>query len=167
MHLTQSIDQSLNVPVRPDIALGAITAIIALLGSLVSLHPPVKRWHKFTLAAVFIGLAAGGMVLVVQQSNETAVANTKLSNAIQQLSASTIQTSKLQEKLLSQSDTISDLARQGITTATGGDSFCYMAIVNGNPIFLHSGKFPLYDVTARIVDLVSLRHLVLLHCAKP
>jgi hypothetical protein len=48
---------------------------------------------------------------------------------------------------------------QNIGTVTGADSFCYMIFssdgigASGVPTFVHVGKFPLTDVSARVVDL--------------
>jgi hypothetical protein len=65
---------------------------------------------------------------------------------------------------------IARLQRENTSAITGGDSFCWMAFqmltIDGNmpnaysmpedlllaPFFAHVGKYPLYDVTARIVD---------------
>jgi hypothetical protein len=55
------------------------------------------------------------------------------------------------------------LARQSsenLKTVTGGDSFCYLTVTYlqsatrlGIPFVVHVGKYPLYDLEARIVDL--------------
>jgi hypothetical protein len=44
---------------------------------------------------------------------------------------------------------------QNVSTITGGNSFCYLAIaVNGEmPTFIHNGSYPLSSVNARIVDM--------------
>jgi hypothetical protein len=44
-----------------------------------------------------------------------------------------------------------------LSTLTGGDSFCYLAFVPGQQFlaFVHMGQFPLYGVSARIVELDS------------
>jgi hypothetical protein len=59
------------------------------------------------------------------------------------------------------------LQQDNLSAVTGGDSFAEMAIqtpdtVNGSiamPMFVHHGRFPLYDVEARIVDIDELERL--------
>ncbi len=65
---------------------------------------------------------------------------------------------QLQEQLLEQSKTITSLSKQSIKTAIGGNSFCYIAMFNPTPdgwlpVVIHVGKYPLYDVQARVVDI--------------
>ena len=58
-------------------------------------------------------------------------------------------------------DEIITLQQNNLSTITGGDSFAEMGIqvpdtASGSvaiPMFIHHGKFPIYDVEARIVDL--------------
>jgi hypothetical protein len=57
------------------------------------------------------------------------------------------------------------LQRENVGVTTGGDSFCYMLLqvhdpATGlvvTPIFIHQGRFPLYDVAARVVDIDEMR----------
>jgi hypothetical protein len=56
---------------------------------------------------------------------------------------------------------IARLQIENANTLTGGDSFAYMALSIPDPatsaiavpVFIHKGKYPLYDVTARVVDI--------------
>jgi hypothetical protein len=56
---------------------------------------------------------------------------------------------------------ITRLQLEGANAITGGDSFCEMGLQMPDtksaalvvPVFVHHGKYPLYDVSARIVDL--------------
>ena len=64
---------------------------------------------------------------------------------------------RFEHDLRVKSDEISELNRRALQTATGGDSFCYFVIgpFSGSSAVLaldHKGEFPLYDVTAEIVD---------------
>jgi len=65
---------------------------------------------------------------------------------------------ELQQRLLTVSANLTDLARQNIYTVTGGDSFCYIACggletSNGSrAMVIQQGRYPLYDVSVRIVD---------------
>lgn len=122
-----------------------------------------------------------GLFFVVKQSNEAAVAGASLTNALANLGTSNSEISReqketsrieaentqLQERLLEQGRTISELAKQGISTTTGGDSFCLMNFDGtsmtqnaGLPVFLHVGKYPLYDITARIDDMGKIARLM-------
>ncbi len=76
-----------------------------------------------------------GLVATLKQSNESAVANTKLSGTVDQLNTSTreiqrmtVLNNDLQRKLLDQAETISGWAKQGVNSVTGGDSFCFMTL---------------------------------------
>jgi hypothetical protein len=59
---------------------------------------------------------------------------------------------------------ITRLQLEGANAITGGDSFCEMGLrvpdaksaAIALPVFVHHGKYPLYDVSARIVDLDEL-----------
>jgi hypothetical protein len=69
--------------------------------------------------------------------------------------------------LRQKNDKIIELQQQSAGAITGGDSFAEMAIrvpdvttgALALPIFAHHGRFPLYDVTARIVDLGEYQRL--------
>lgn len=153
---------------RSDIILGIITFAMAALGGIVSVSPPLKTWQKSSYVFLFLLLGGFGLFFVVRQSNETAVAGAKLSNALDGIRTSTAENTKiselnteLQQQLLGQSGVISDLARKGIDTATGGDSFCLMnfwdtntqlTLNSGVPFFEAQGTYPLYEVRASIVD---------------
>ncbi len=73
-------------------------------------------------------------------------------------------------RLAAQSEEIARLQKENASLVTGGDSFCHMDFVidrsiSGNdpndlsltPIVLHKGKYPLYGVYARIVDIDQLK----------
>jgi hypothetical protein len=134
---------------------------MAVLGGMMSIHPPQELPWKLWYGFVFMCLGFVGIRLVIQQSDETASSNFTFVSTLANIANSTRETTRmqilnteLQERLLSQGKTIADLGTQGINTATGGDSFCYMAF-NGDsdvPVFVHQGKYPLYGVVARIVD---------------
>jgi hypothetical protein len=70
-------------------------------------------------------------------------------------------------KLQQSSDRITDLSKQAIDTVTGGDSFCYM-IFNSNPprkdawtpFFVQIGKYPIYRVQARILDMQAFEKVI-------
>lgn len=137
---------------------------MAMFGGMVSAHAPVKTKDKFVWIAVFATLATVGMRLVIQQSNETAQADKDLRDTLRDVATSAAETrrvetlnTRLQERLLSQSGIIADLSVSGINTTTGGDSFCYMRFSGDThdmrPAFYQQGKYPLYDLNARIVDI--------------
>jgi hypothetical protein len=68
--------------------------------------------------------------------------------------------SKFNSELRLKNDEIIRLQQENAGAITGGDSFAEMGIMVpdvatgalAQPIFIHHGRFPLYDVTARIVD---------------
>ena len=70
-------------------------------------------------------------------------------------------------ELINSSKRISELSRQGIAAVTGGDSFAYMDLSSQvigpetmTPVFIVQGGFPVYELTARIVDLQKFDEIV-------
>lgn len=79
----------------------------------------------------------------------------------------TQQQSKFEKELREKSDKIADLSAENSMFVTGGNSFCYVIFTkpdvqsNSSLIMLMSdGKYPLYDVNVRIVDLAKFSKLV-------
>src|SRR5215471_1819467 len=153
----------------PDIILGVVTVLMALLGAAVSLHPPEslhapgKWWVKVSYAAAFVILGAIAVVCVIKQSKETAVANQNLTNALtnlgnsaQEISRVTSLNTALQERLLDQSTHISKLAAESFRNIIGVDSFPYIApqpAAYPGPVPLviwDHGKYMLNGVTIKI-----------------
>ncbi len=79
-----------------------------------------------------------------------------------------VRQSNFNSELRQKNDTIIELQQQNAGAITGGNSFAEMVIQVPDvataavalPSFAHHGKFPLYDVTARIVDIGEHRRLV-------
>jgi hypothetical protein len=150
---------------RADIWLGVVTVLMAVLGGIVSAHAPAKLWHKVAYVAAFVLAGAASVWLIIKISNENAAASTGLSIALKNLETSTtnianmtVRNTELQNRLLSQSATISKLSEQGISIATGGNSFCYAMfqkplLVAGNMMAMLHGKYPLHDVDMRVLDM--------------
>lgn len=70
---------------------------------------------------------------------------------------------QLEQELRAKSDEIASLSRTIAASVTGGDSFCYLDLGLGDGMIntplltlVHQGKYPLYDVGIRIVDLEKL-----------
>ncbi len=84
-------------------------------------------------------------------------------SAIGALWASSEQT-KSERELRRKSEEIAKLNREIVASVTGGDSFCYLIELLGDPnrpfrCVNHQGQYPLYDVTIRISDLDKLEAL--------
>ena len=148
---------------RSDIALGVVTFIMAVLGGVVSAHAPVKAWHKWLYASMFVMLGIIGLYFVIQQSNETAVATSRLSTSLDNLNNTAAETTRvqilnteLQKRLLLSTATITDLSKLGINVSSGGNSWAYLKFLfqreQTSVIALHGGNFPLADVSVRIRD---------------
>jgi hypothetical protein len=156
---------------RADIVLGVVTVLMALLGGAVALHAPAKWQPKIIYAAIFAVLGVISIIYVIKQSNETAIANQNLGAALSSLGQSTTKiadmttlNSQLQDKLLKQSETITDLSKQNIAAVTGGNTFCY---VIANPVFNEFllnigtiGTSPLHEVTIELTDVDKMRTVV-------
>jgi hypothetical protein len=155
------------------ILLGIVTVIIAVLGGHVSSG---NRKHRYT----FYILGAISVVLIIFTGYQNYLTQTEgdksrkqLADSIESLkntsliianmSKETLRVgslnTQLQERLLEQSKNITNLSVQSIKTSTGGDSFGYIMAtapwwINAwMPSFVFKGKYPLYGVEARIVDI--------------
>ncbi|HZE57850.1 MAG TPA: hypothetical protein VE031_08340 [Chthoniobacterales bacterium] len=70
-----------------------------------------------------------------------------------------LQKNAAEKQVREKSDKIAALNEQIAGLVTGGDSFCYFVITSIDPsntgrlLAINHGKFPLYEVAARIVDL--------------
>jgi hypothetical protein len=150
---------------RTDIALGAITLLMAVLGGVVSAHAPDKGWQKILYFFGFIALGIAGMCFVFRQSNETTVANRDLSHSIHDLSVSSQETARLQRlntdlqnKLLAQAGAISRLTQENADLITGGNSYPFILPILGKidnlPGFpltiVVRGKHDLLDVSIAV-----------------
>jgi hypothetical protein len=140
--------------------------ILAILGAVVSLQEDWAKKHQPLILALFISVGLIGVCATIQQSikaaAETATANTQLkaiNTSTQEIARLTALNTKLQEQLLESNKRIITLSKQTIDTITGGDSFCYMVIRDRQPFVtvVHQGKYPLYGVSARVVDVNKVR----------
>ncbi|MGH9351721.1 MAG: hypothetical protein ACRD2G_06125 [Terriglobia bacterium] len=149
---------------KPDTALGLITVGMTVLGGVVSALPPADLVRKTAYIGSFIVLGTLAWVLVVKQAKQASKRDAELKNGIDRLAVQSaevarLQTSnnELQKQVLDLTRMNTSLARESISTGTGGDSFCWMQInfQFGRPIpmFNHVGKYTLYQVIVRIVDL--------------
>lgn len=156
--------------------LGILSSAIAVLGGYLS-----SNNHKYRMA--FYVLGALSVILIILTGYRTYSAQIVAKNESKRLD-NTIETIKnmseesirigtlnkqLEEQLLDESKAITSLSKQSIKNTTGGDSFCYIFIKpteDGKgwfPNFIHSGKYPLYGVNARIVDLEKFNEIIKKH----
>jgi len=153
-------------PRHPPI--GEYIACLALLVAVVTIWPPESNWSKAEWLAVFFALTGLEITTLYQDRAENqrqqADAREQEKAAFQSI-ANGINTSisNSDKSFVATMDKMKHLAMlsvEGIETATGGDSFCYMVLTNShNPIIIHKGKHPLYGVQVRVVDLVKMRLL--------
>src|SRR5262245_49338891 len=88
--------------------------------------------------------AAGAFIATYKQNREKA--------------QSAIQRAQFESELRAKSDEIAELNRTIAKSITGGDSYCYLRLANLHSQgallnLIHQGKYPLYDISIRIVDL--------------
>jgi hypothetical protein len=149
--------------VRADILLGTVTVFMAVLGGIVSAHTPTKRWLKIAYLAAFVLAGVLSIVLVIKISNENAAASQGLKNALNQLTYSTGENTRmttlntaLQEKLLALTGTITKLSEENLLQATGSKGYCYVSPTaenaSGLPLFVIGSKYPVYDVRVNIIE---------------
>jgi hypothetical protein len=130
----------LKWPVRyshSDIFLGIDLIVMAMLGGIATAHAPETNVGKFLFVSSFLVLGVVGVKLVIQQSNDTANAEQKLT------------------------DTLTGIAEE----VTGGDSFCYVDIRQWGglkdavrAILLQKGRYPLTNVDVSIVQVDDFIH---------
>jgi hypothetical protein len=140
---------------------------MAVLGGVVSTIGPTDTWIRLVFIAAFVWLGVGAWIVVGKQTAQAAESESELRRQIKDLEIATTEaarlqalTSDLQHQLLEMSRLNTDLAKEGIAAATGGDSFCWMMMSQPNgtiPVFVHSGKYTLYDVSVRVADLNKMR----------
>jgi hypothetical protein len=70
------------------------------------------------------------------------------------------QKAQFEHELRLKSEELAELSKTTLAAVTGGDSFCYIAVSQPSPgtsralaMVIHTGEHPLYDVSARLVDL--------------
>jgi hypothetical protein len=160
---------------RPDVILGIITVTMAVVGGIVSAHAPTNLVYKIGYIAAFLVLGGGALVFVITQSRDSAKSEIDLKHKIDELAASSAeaarlqaQNNELQARIFDLAKSNASLAKESIATVTGGDSYSYMDFIYQlgappRPIFIHCGKYPLYNVSIRVVDLNALRTRVELH----
>jgi len=148
--------------------IGILNIAIAVLGGHLS-----STNHKYKI--VFYVLGGISVILVIfagyrtyQAQIAAKIESKRLDDSIgivKSMSEETVRigtlNSQLEKQLLQQSKAITNLSKQAISTTTGGDSFCYLHVEpRGNvwePTFIHFGKYPIYGVGARIIDLDKFR----------
>jgi hypothetical protein len=147
--------------VRADILLGAATVFMAVLGGIVAAYPPNKDWLRWVYVALFVLAGIASIGLTIEISKENAVANDKLTTALNDLSGKTTEierisslNTELQNRLLDQGKTISGLAEEGIKAVTGGDSYCFMTLGGDKTSFsiYNPGDYALTSLTLEMID---------------
>ena len=144
---------------------------MAVLGGIVSALPPTNLVQKGAYIVAFIVLGGCAWVLVVKQARRTSKSEAELQNGIDRLTDESAEVARLQasnnelqKQLLELAKLNTSLARENISTVTGGYSFCWMQINfqfgHPSPFLNHSGKYPLYEVNVRIVDLNNFRRKI-------
>jgi hypothetical protein len=137
---------------------------MAVLGGVVSAHAPSRPLSKIAYCIVFVILGCVAVVFVIKVSRDTEADERELNLRVAQLGVASAETTRLQKlnneleaKVLDLANGNELLAKQNIATVTGGKSFCYMDFIyqfgGQTPVILHSGRYPIYDLNVRIVDL--------------
>jgi hypothetical protein len=147
-----------------DIWIGALTIFMAVLGGIVSVHTPSRLRSRVAYGIAFMTLGVFSFVLIIQQSKENAKNYQSQQDALARLADAAKESQRLQQhnaelqtRLVESSTAIAFLARQGIDTTTGGDSFAYLEFLPPSSprpliVVLRQGKFPLRNIDIRLVD---------------
>jgi uncharacterized membrane protein len=112
-------------------------ALLVIFGAIVTLKEEWAKRRQGPVISVFVVLGVIGLLATVEQGGESSRANDKLATSIQDLGQATREIGRvtrlntdLQTKLLAQEETISSLAKRGIGSVTGGNSFCYLKLLS-------------------------------------
>lgn len=149
--------------------------LLAFLGIIIALNYKWAAKHRRKIICSFAFLGAIGIYAAIEQSARSATAtaktNAELSTSLENLDKATTENSRLQrlntelqQRIIASNETIADLAQKNIDSVIGGDSFCYMTFASftslgGDPIWVHVGQYPLYEVEARVVDLEDFKEV--------
>ena len=150
---------------------GTYIAILAFMAVVVTIWPPEHAWSKAAWLATFFFLmgfeihnlyrdrAQHDQQLALQRQMETDAFQTIADG----LSSAITQSQQHFDATVERVEGVSQLTQKSIGTVTGGDGFCYMtfeakSLEDGMafPMFSNAGKYPLYQVSARITDLKKL-----------
>jgi len=130
-----------------------------------------RRWRKWILYSLTGAALIVGVVQIRKADNEARDAGEKANRASDALKVAlgkvdesttkiedmTALNTQLQERLIKQSDTITELSKQNIAAVTGGDSYCYILtspVENSFMLVISTvGSSPLHDVIVEMVDL--------------
>jgi hypothetical protein len=140
--------------------------LLVILGAVVSLLHGWAKSRKALVLSLFIVFGGFGILVAARQASDAAMAKAKLTNALGNLSESTKEirrmadlNTSLQQKVLQQSATISNLAHAVVRTATGEDSFCFITLAqDGRTLLLYNpGDYPLTHVEVDLTAYTSHR----------
>lgn len=144
---------------------------LTLLGAIIAIKEEWAKNHQKSVILLFVVLGVAGMGITAKQAFKGSADSTNLSNALTNLRTSTQEISRitslntdLQQTLLTQGKTLTDLAKQNIASVTGGDSFCWMLVGqrdNSSPQIsvTQHGQYAVHGVTARLVDIQKFNRL--------
>ncbi len=157
--------------------LAYVSSVFLTLAALLGLHKEWKEyraWSRWFLLFAIVVVWVTNIVLTnlsvkearlsQQRSQEIAElqrANAAKTEEIAQLNRTIAREQiRFAEELRAKNEQIANLNRRTAALVTGGDSFCYMTLTlaggeldTPDMVFVHQGKYPLYDVSIRIVDL--------------
>lgn len=159
------------VTADPWLTAAAVAQIVLVIaGAVVTLHEVWAKRHRLPLLLTFAAAGLVGLVATVNQGVRSGESDAKLSasldnlgKAASEITRMTTLNTALQQKVLDQGKTISDLAKKSIDVTTGADSYAYVEISGVGQANLvtviHSGAYPLHSLGMRITDLQKLNEL--------
>ncbi len=154
---------------------GVYIAIMAVAASVVTPRSPKNLWEKTVWIAIFFVLSGLEIQNLyrdrAEQNQEQRNARREERDAFQaianRLTAEMAANQRQFEASLAKLNSIASLTIESNNSAIGGDSYCYFDFlgtiepsrISNRPVFIHLGKYPLYDVDIRIADLSRLDSL--------
>lgn len=152
-----------------DFLAQCIAAVITILATLLSVFALPGRKLKFICGSVFIVFGLVWIVLLHSQSVTAKRTSTELQDTLTKINDLQTQLNKSQEelakaqqvnneleqRLVASSTNLTQLSRETLSMATGGDSFCVVSLIPTERPYLvaiQAGKYPLYGATAKVID---------------
>jgi hypothetical protein len=147
---------------------GTYIAALAVVGFLVALWPPRKRWSQALILGIAVLLTAAEIhnlhtirVEYDKQQAQARQAEREAFNSIaDSLTSSMSENQKSFEATVERIKGLAAVTKDSVNEATGGESFCF---VDMGPIpeglmahLVQKGKYPVFDVRLNITDLNAL-----------
>ena len=160
----------LGLPPYPGLAIGflAFTAVIMTVRAEYFTKTEQAAW--VIIAFVLFGIESKSIYQdrnenQTQQQEDRRIQQTQFAEVLRQNEREFSKTMDANRKILAKTEQAADTATEAVDTMSGGNSFCYVEIGRSSdprvrevlPVVVVVGKYPLSDVTMRVVDYLAFK----------